>query len=168
MTDVRGFSLQTMLPWASCPVGDLRAVATGFFVRMSNLKRPSGPMRTMEFVGLNDTAEVALYILPVVRQQGSQLQFVSLGRIEGNDVVFNDITVSKFHAFVREIDGAQLLQDAGSRNGTFVNDVPVPARKAGEPVTLRSGDEVRFGSVQTTWYDPASLHDFLTRMSRKV
>lgn len=165
MTDVRGFSLQEMLPWASRPVADLRALAPGFFVRLSALRRPAGPMRTLEFVGISDTAESTMCIVPVVRLPGSQLQFVSVGRIDGNDVVFNDVTVSKFHAFIRDVDGAQLLQDAGSRNGTFVQGARVPARKEGEPVTLRTGDDVRFGSVQTTWYDAQALHAFLTRMA---
>jgi pSer/pThr/pTyr-binding forkhead associated (FHA) protein len=52
-------------------------------------------------------------------------------------VVVSDVTVSKFHAFVRDVEGQQLLQDAGSHNGTFVNNTRIAARKAGDPVVLR-------------------------------
>jgi pSer/pThr/pTyr-binding forkhead associated (FHA) protein len=154
-----------MLPWASRPVSELQAVAPGFFLRMSSLQRPTGPMRTVEFVGLNDTVEAAISITPAVRLPTSQLQFISIGRIEGNDVLLHDVSVSKFHAFIRDAEGVQFLQDAGSRNGTFVNEVAVPARKSGVPVALRSGDVVRFGSVQTTYYDAAALHASLQRMA---
>jgi pSer/pThr/pTyr-binding forkhead associated (FHA) protein len=158
-------SLQSMLPWASRPVSELRALAPGFFVRMSSLQRPTGPMRTEEFVGLNDTVEATISIMAAVRLPTSQLQFISIGRIDGNDILLHDVSVSKFHAFIRDVDGIQLLQDAGSRNGTFVNNIAVPAQKTGAPVALRSGDVVRFGSVQTTYYDAAALHAFLQRMS---
>ncbi len=163
MADVNRLSLQALSPLATRPLAELRALGPGFFVQISPSQAPTGPMRTVDTWTPSNTLELVTWILPVVRRPSSELAFVSIGRLYGNDVVVSDVTVSKFHAFVR--DGQQLLQDAGSHNGTFVNNVRIAARKAGDPVALRSGDAVRFGSVQTNYLDTAGMHAFLQRMA---
>jgi len=63
-----------------------------------------------------------------------------IGRGPGNDIVLADGEVSRHHARVW-IQGAQVyVQDLGSTNGTFVNEV-----KIGAPQPLRPGDRVRVG-----------------------
>jgi S1-C subfamily serine protease len=63
-----------------------------------------------------------------------------IGRELGNDVAVADEEVSRHHARVW-IQGAQVyVQDLGSINGTFVNEM-----KIGVPQALRPGDRVRVG-----------------------
>lgn len=80
-------------------------------------------------------------MIVTVPRNGSPL---SIGRGPGNAVVVDDDTVSWNHAMVW-CDGDGLwLQDAGSRNGTFVGDDRVTAK-----VRLDDGAEVRLGTTRT-------------------
>jgi hypothetical protein len=58
-------------------------------------------------------------------------------------LVLPDPTVSRRHAEILNEGGRLILKDLGSRNGTFVNGLPV----AGE-VEIRIGDTVQFGGVR--------------------
>ncbi len=49
----------------------------------------------------------------------------SVGTARGNTLVLSDPYVSKRHCALYEADGALLVQDLSSRNGTWVNDVRV-------------------------------------------
>ena len=65
-----------------------------------------------------------------------------IGRASGNDLVLQDLNVSRNHAaVVRRTEGVFVV-DAGGKNGTFVND-----RRITEPVRLDAGDRVRLGST---------------------
>ena len=57
------------------------------------------------------------------------------------DFAVNERTVSRLHAAIEKVTGGWVIQDLGSRNGTFINGVRVLTPRA-----LRSGDEIRFGS----------------------
>jgi len=64
---------------------------------------------------------------------------ITIGREEGNSVRLNDERVSRFHAKIHEDNGAVLVTDLDSTNGTKVN---------GEVVqlwTLRAGDLLTLG-----------------------
>lgn len=65
---------------------------------------------------------------------------VTLGRA-GADIDLDDRTVSILHAVIERVTGGWVLQDLGSRNGTFVN-----GSRINGPRALRSGDEIRLGS----------------------
>src|SRR5262245_61929344 len=68
---------------------------------------------------------------------------LTLGRVEGNDIVVPDARVSSRHAALRPIPGVGIeLEDLGSTNGTFVNG----QRLVGS-VLLSGGEEVRVGST---------------------
>jgi hypothetical protein len=68
---------------------------------------------------------------------------IAIGSHPKNDVVADDTTVSRRHATItRKADGFELA-DLGSTNGTFVN-----GRRLTEPVVLKPGDEIKFGSVR--------------------
>ena len=72
----------------------------------------------------------------------------SLGRATTNDVgVLLDPTVSRLHAVIERYPTGFSIRDLGSANGTFVNGEPV----RGE-ARLRTGDEVRLGNSQLTFY----------------
>jgi FHA domain len=61
----------------------------------------------------------------------------------------DDTAISRAHCtLVRQPDGSYSLVDAGSTNGTFVNDNPVAITK-GQPVPLVPGDRIHIGSFTT-------------------
>jgi Inner membrane component of T3SS, cytoplasmic domain/Domain of unknown function (DUF1707) len=74
----------------------------------------------------------------------------TIGRDAACDLVLYDMTVSRTHAGLRREDGAWLLSDAGSMNGTRLNGWRVT-----EPVPLRAGDRVTFGSMTLVVADHA-------------
>jgi DNA segregation ATPase FtsK/SpoIIIE, S-DNA-T family len=68
----------------------------------------------------------------------------TIGR-EGCDVNLGDPEVSRRHAAISAADGgAHVIEDLGSRNGTWVND-----HRIDEPTVIRAGDTVRLGN--TVW-----------------
>ena len=69
---------------------------------------------------------------------------VAFGRAAENDVVLEgDPYASSKHSAVLVRDGARVVRDLGSTNGTFVGGAPL----AGEHV-LRTGDELRIGETE--------------------
>lgn len=71
----------------------------------------------------------------------SEATAISLGRSPGNDIVLEDDAVSGQHARIRCEDGAFVVHDLQSTNGTFVNERRV------ERHTLVNGDVVRLGET---------------------
>jgi hypothetical protein len=73
----------------------------------------------------------------------------SIGRLEGNDCVIpNDCLVSKQHAYILYSEGEFLIQDLGSKNGTYIN-----GRRL-EPwhlMPLVNGDEIIIGTSLLTF-----------------
>ena len=73
---------------------------------------------------------------------------LDLGRAEENQVVVSDDGVSRFHARLLFENGSLWLQDAGSRNGVFVNGHRVSGHqqiKVGDAITIaRHTFEVRW------------------------
>ncbi|MCC6812055.1 MAG: FHA domain-containing protein [Deltaproteobacteria bacterium] len=87
--------------------------------------------------------------------------FISVGRIQNNDVVLDDASVTKFHAFFR-VDGEHMtLCDAGSHNGTFADKKRVPGKDAKETFVPKNGSVLRFGTVELTFLDAQGLYDVL-------
>src|SRR5712692_5358252 len=89
-----------------------------------------------------------------------------IGRGEQNDLRLNDASVSRYHAFLRRVDGRYLLSDVGSQNGTFVN-----GRRVHAPSALQSGDRIRAGTTELTFHldapvgSPPTADDPSTTMS---
>lgn len=74
---------------------------------------------------------------------------ISLGRIGSNDIVIDDSSVSKIHASIgADADGALLIADTGSTNGTFINDQRIAYGKA---TRLLPEDRVKFGTIEITF-----------------
>jgi VWFA-related protein len=67
----------------------------------------------------------------------------NVGRARDNQVVLEDSTVSRHHAWIRSEGEAFLIFDIGSGNGTFVNDEQID-----EPRILENGDIIRFGDAE--------------------
>jgi pSer/pThr/pTyr-binding forkhead associated (FHA) protein len=64
---------------------------------------------------------------------------VGIGRETDNDVVLDDMATSRHHAQIQFHDGAYVLTDLGSANGTLVNGQRIDER------VLSDGDSVMVG-----------------------
>jgi hypothetical protein len=84
---------------------------------------------------------------------------LTVGRIDA-DLTLDDDEVSRRHALLRAVDGGIEVEDAGSTNGTFVNDVRI-----GGPTRLLAGDRVRFGLVTLEVEAAAVVDPLATRIS---
>jgi general secretion pathway protein A len=65
-------------------------------------------------------------------------EMVSLGRLENNDILFEDKSVSSHHAKIITTQGKSYILDLGSKNGTYVNNKPIEKcrLKPGDVITL--------------------------------
>ena len=85
-------------------------------------------------------------VFPILKVQQAFPSMITVGRTQNNDIIVDDVQVSKFHAFFR-IDGARIqLVDAGSSNGTRLRGDKLAPRAA--PAPVRSGDLVAFGPIE--------------------
>ena len=91
---------------------------------------------------------------PMVFPPGSGTSF-SIGRTQDCDLRIADLSVSRRHAQLDRDEDGWLLSDLGSHNGTRVNGWLVR-----EPVPVRPGDVVQFGSAMFVIRDdsPAPPH----------
>jgi hypothetical protein len=114
--------------------------------------------------GLRDMA--SNYVVIALKQRRpSRLGHIAVGRAETCDLVVPDLSVSLYHAFFREEqDGSFVLQDAHSKNGTFVDDQRVPAQGKGPPTRVQSGAEVRFGSMEFLFLGCAEFRELIQKL----
>jgi pSer/pThr/pTyr-binding forkhead associated (FHA) protein len=70
---------------------------------------------------------------------------VRAGRHPESDIFLDDVTVSRRHAEVRRVGDGFEVADAGSLNGTYVNQSRV------EHELLRNGDEVQVGKFKLVY-----------------
>lgn len=61
---------------------------------------------------------------------------INIGRKSSNQIVINDLRVSRIHAQIRRIQEGYVIFDVGSTGGTFVNSQRINEKK------LRSGDVI--------------------------
>ncbi|MFF5073588.1 FHA domain-containing protein [Micromonospora olivasterospora] len=79
---------------------------------------------------------------------------IRVGRAPDNDIVLDDLLVSRHHAdLVRDGAGFRVI-DLGTRNGTYVNGRQV------EQAVLNAGDLLSFGHHQMV-FDGIALHDYV-------
>jgi hypothetical protein len=83
--------------------------------------------------------------------------YVSIGRGDNNDIVLQSESVSKFHAFVTAKDDGFTIADAGSRNGTFLNEERVPGYRDGPGRVIADGDSLRFGDIRATFVSASAV-----------
>src|SRR5437764_14321944 len=67
---------------------------------------------------------------------------IRIGKVEGNDVVLNDETVSRVHCEIIRDGKGYLLRDLGSTNGTFLDGAEI------KEAYIRSGSVLTVGTVQ--------------------
>lgn len=113
--------------------------------------------------GPQDNAAVDLRSLPtnvatlMVRsgpQAGERFTLTSaitkLGRHPDSDISLDDVSVSRRHAEISHQSAEYVLRDAGSLNGTYVNQRPV------ESTVLQQGDEIQIGRFRLIYLGPAN------------
>ena len=89
-----------------------------------------------------------------MRADGAELalrgETLRLGRAPDNHIVVDDKLVSRSHALMRREGMQYILEDAGTRNGTFVNDRRITRH------TLADGDSIRLGQTLFTYREGSS------------
>ncbi|MFC6152401.1 FHA domain-containing protein [Nocardioides yefusunii] len=91
-------------------------------------------------------------LLVVQRGPGAGQRFlldadtVSAGRHPDSSIFLDDVTVSRRHAEFHRVEGAYLVKDVGSLNGTYVN------RDRIDDVALNTGDEVQIGKFRLVFF----------------
>ncbi len=89
---------------------------------------------------------MAELIVQTGKHQGRRLRFseaeITIGRDDDCQIRLTSVDVSKRHCRLRFADGALSVQDLGSSNGTFVNDVRIDGE-----TRLAPGDRLRIGPM---------------------
>lgn len=152
---------------------EARHGAAFLLLTAAELAQPKGPASTeVKVIGLDEpiaerTANISLLAYPVMRTERSVGHLVTVGRTANNDVVIPDLSVSRFHAFLKVASGGAFqIQDANSTNGTSVNGHPVASQGNGAPTDLKSGDNVRLGQVELTFLGARELREFVKARDR--
>lgn len=108
--------------------------------------------------------EIADYeVYPVAKAPNNPWpERISVGRAKNNDVVLADNSVSKLHAHFKLVEGTNdyAIVDAGSRNGTRVNETRL---QAGVPTTVQVGDAITFGRTKVSFLDGDALYELVAR-----
>ena len=92
---------------------------------------PTEPAANATLVGIAGPVKGA--ILPLDSRE------LSIGRDKDNVLVIDEPAVSRQHCLVRAGEDGYRIRDLASRNGTFVNGMPVKER------TLHNGDQIQVG-----------------------
>jgi FHA domain len=100
-------------------------------------------------------AEVDLEVFPLAKKPGASFpDRITIGRTGNNDVVINDTSISRLHAYIRRDRDAWVVADAGSKNGSWLKGATLEPRKE-RPLPSRS--ILRLGDVDLTFYQAADL-----------
>jgi pSer/pThr/pTyr-binding forkhead associated (FHA) protein len=70
-----------------------------------------------------------------------------LGRHPDSEISLDDITVSRRHAEIERTPEGHVVSDAGSLNGTYVNQERI------DRVVLRHGDELQIGKFRLVFFE---------------
>ena len=91
----------------------------------------------------NSNGEKAMVLIARGSHKGSRFlitaEGASIGRSADSAIFLDDVTVSRTHATVLKNGKVFVLKDAGSLNGTYINNVSISEH------TLVSGDEFQIG-----------------------
>jgi hypothetical protein len=92
---------------------------------------------------------IGMFVVRHGPKRGSRIaldaQEVTIGRHPESDIFLDDVTVSRRHALVRRVGSGYHVEDAGSLNGTYVNQTRV------EHAALNDGDEVQVGKFKLVY-----------------
>ena len=96
--------------------------------------------------GIGDTVHIGNTAKAGGGQRGKpgrfQKGFTRLGRHPDSEISLDDITVSRRHAEIERTPEGHVVTDAGSLNGTYVNQERI------DTMLLRHGDELQIGKFR--------------------
>lgn len=107
-------------------------------------------------------------VFPVLKAQKTTNAFgmgITVGRTDANDIVVEDQSVSRFHAYFQHDERANTwkLSDAESKNGTFIADKRLAANVA---TLVEDSSRVRFGDIGLVFMTSPSFFKYLEAMSK--
>ena len=105
----------------------------------------------------SDTLKHAIYPLVKNEYASGRVNFFSIGRVDGNDMIMPDYAISKQHAIIEIKRGNYIIRDGGSTNGTLING----KRAEKKPVLIKDKDVVAFARYEFTFLFPDSLYKML-------
>jgi len=132
--------IRAMLRGEDAEAGQSRPDGNGGVPRTEQVARPSYgqlPPRVPPPVWESPPANP----VPLIFPPGSGVRF-TIGRARDCDLCLTDLSVSRMHALLVRREDGWVLSDLGSHNGTRLNGWLVR-----EPVQVRPGDRVEFGSM---------------------
>jgi hypothetical protein len=106
----------------------------------------------------SETLKHAIYPLVKGEYASGPVNVLSVGRVDGNDMIMPDYAISKQHSILEIKRGNYTIMDCGSTNGTMVNG----KRLDKKPLNLKDGDVVGFARYEFTFLFPESLYDMLS------
>jgi hypothetical protein len=80
---------------------------------------------------------------PLEGQRWLVEEALTIGRDPACDLIINDRQVSRFHARLQKTEQGVLLEDLGSKNGTYWN-----GERVSDPVILQDGDLILIAMIQ--------------------
>ena len=96
-------------------------------------------------------SEIGVLIVRAGAQTGAKFPLVEqvtrLGRHPESEISLDDITVSRRHAQIERTPDGYVVSDAGSLNGTYVNQERV------DRMLLRHGDELQIGKFRLVFFE---------------
>ena len=96
-------------------------------------------------------SEIGVLIVRAGAQAGARFPLVErvtrLGRHPDSEISLDDITVSRRHAEIERTPDGQVVCDAGSLNGTYVNQERI------DKMLLRHGDELQIGKFRLVFFE---------------
>jgi len=117
----------------------------------------TGPGLVELLARLGDSTHFALPLLK--RRDVEPTGRITVGRAQNSDVVLTEPSVSNHHAwFGSDAQGSLTIQDAGSKNGTWVNGRRLPRD---EVAWVQPMDQIKFGSISTFTCMPGVLRGVL-------
>ncbi|MEI6766256.1 MAG: FHA domain-containing protein [Bacteroidota bacterium] len=138
----------------------------------SNGSYVNGKRITQAYLQSNDIVKLADTIIPWQEYfsaghssgvSGSIIRQLTIGRSQENNIVLNYETVSGKHAVLHLTDSNEvLIEDLGSTNGTYVNDVRV------NTAMLHPGDRLRLANTSLNWMEYLSPVQTSANKKRKV
>jgi pSer/pThr/pTyr-binding forkhead associated (FHA) protein len=95
--------------------------------------------------------EVGVLIVRAGAQAGARFaldeEVTRLGRHPESEISLDDITVSRRHAEIERTPDGHVVTDAGSLNGTYVNQERI------DRMLLRHGDELQIGKFRLVFFE---------------
>jgi len=100
---------------------------------------------TIPIESSSNSAKEPLYIISLLNNElrssswKLNVKNYNIGRTSDNDIILDDITVSRSHAFLSVKKGNVKIMDNNSTNGIYIND------EIKSEYQLKSGDKIQIG-----------------------